>query len=102
MLLLIPVSTGASFSQCACSSSAPPPSLPPSPSRSHRLEATLSGHTQPVRSLAASLDSSKLISCSADGTVRTWDPQSGSCQVLEAHQSWVNGCGRPGGAPVLP
>ena len=44
------------------------------------LEATLSGHTKPVRSLAAALGSSKLLSCAADGTVGTWDTRTGLCE----------------------
>ncbi|XP_063167688.1 striatin-4 isoform X1 [Candoia aspera] len=43
------------------------------------LSGVLDGHTDAVWSLAFSLSRNRLASCSADGTVRIWDPSSGSC-----------------------
>ncbi|ETE63294.1 Striatin-4, partial [Ophiophagus hannah] len=43
------------------------------------LHTVLDGHTDAVWSLAFSLARNRLASCSADGTVRIWDPCSGSC-----------------------
>lgn len=68
------------------------PSVGPDPSvLSHVLE----GHGDAVWGLAFSLTSQRLASCSADGTVRIWDPSSSSpaclCTFPTASGEWAEG-----------
>lgn len=70
------------------------PSVCPDPSvLSHVLE----GHGDAVWGLAFSPTSQRLASCSADGTIRIWDPSSSPaclCTFLTASGEWGNGAGR--------
>ena len=55
---------------------------------------TLEGHSDSVRSVAFSPDSTRLASGSYDHTVKIWDANSGAClQTLEGHSSFVNSVG---------
>ena len=52
----------------------------------------LSGHTSVLRSVAYSADGSRLVTASADGTVRVWDARSGTAlAVIARHAGRVNG-----------
>ncbi|KAH8726251.1 putative WD-repeat protein [Phaeosphaeriaceae sp. PMI808] len=52
---------------------------------------TLEGHSDSVRSVAFSHNSTRLASASYDGTVKIWDASSGTClQTLEGHSDSVN------------
>jgi WD40 repeat protein len=52
---------------------------------------TLEGHSDWVRSVAFSHDSTRLASASGDNTVKMWDASSGACvQTLEGHSDDVN------------
>jgi WD40 repeat protein len=52
---------------------------------------TLEGHSNAVRSVAFSHDSTKLASASSDSTVKVWDASSGEClQTLEGHSREVS------------
>jgi WD40 repeat protein len=47
------------------------------------------GHTDIVRSIAYSTDSTHIVSCSKDHTVRVWDVSSGTCKfTFEGHTYW--------------
>ena len=49
---------------------------------------TLEGHSKYVLSVAYSPDGTKIISCSRDKTIKTWDANTGDCLItLEGH-SW--------------
>jgi WD40 repeat protein len=51
---------------------------------------TLEGHSNAVRSVAFSHDSTRLASASDDRTVKIWDASSGEClQTLDGHSDWV-------------
>jgi WD40 repeat protein len=51
---------------------------------------TLEGHGQFVTSVAFSHDSSRLVSASADCTVKIWDASSGAClHTLKGHNGFV-------------
>ena len=51
---------------------------------------TLQGHENWVCSVAFSPDGKRIVSGSADRTVRVWDVQSGEClQTLVGHENWV-------------
>ncbi|KAL5371773.1 hypothetical protein DPSP01_014016 [Paraphaeosphaeria sporulosa] len=52
---------------------------------------TLEGHSNIVRSVSFSHDSTRLVSASHDSTVKMWDTKSGaSLQSLEGHSDYVN------------
>ena len=52
---------------------------------------TLEGHSDWVRSVAFSHDSTRLASASGDRTVKIWDTSSSEClQTLEGHSGWVS------------
>ena len=52
---------------------------------------TLEGHSDSVRSVAFSHDSTRLASASFDNTVKIWDASSGDClQTLGGHSHWVS------------
>jgi WD40 repeat protein len=51
---------------------------------------TLEGHSNAVRSVVFSHDSTRLASASDDNTVKMWDASTGAClQTLEGHSDWV-------------
>jgi WD40 repeat protein len=55
------------------------------------LAQTLTGHTEYVNAVALTLDGSRAVTGSRDGTVRVWDLATGTEQaVLTGHTSWVN------------
>lgn len=50
----------------------------------------LTGHTADVTSLAWTVNGDVLVSGSFDGTIRTWDPETGKkLQTLTGHDGWV-------------
>jgi WD40 repeat protein len=54
------------------------------------LVGELSGHTRPVKSVAFSPTSRRLVSGSRDGTARVWDIETRATIAILAHGSWVN------------
>ncbi|KAL4861478.1 hypothetical protein BDV12DRAFT_203968 [Aspergillus spectabilis] len=51
---------------------------------------TLEGHSNWVQSVAFSQDGQLLASCSADQTIKLWDPATGTLKhTLEGHSSWI-------------
>jgi WD40 repeat protein len=58
--------------------------------RDGTLVGELSGHTRPVKSLAFSPTSRRLVSASRDGTARVWDIETRSAVAVLNHGSWVN------------
>ncbi|MEE1097327.1 MAG: hypothetical protein U0K83_03255, partial [Bacteroidales bacterium] len=52
---------------------------------------TLEGHSKYVRYVAYSPDGTKIISGSADKTIKIWNANTGEClKTLEGHSDWVN------------
>jgi WD40 repeat protein len=51
----------------------------------HQTAAQFRGHEGPIRFVAFSLDGRRLATCSGDRTVRVWQIDDGSCQVLRGH-----------------
>ncbi len=63
---------------------------PPPIGIGNALQAVLSGHARPVRTVKYSPDGARIASGSADGTMRIWDRNSGQClAVLSGHQGAV-------------
>lgn len=58
--------------------------------RDGTLVGQLSGHTRPVKSVAFSPTSRRLVSASRDGTARVWDIETRSAVAVLNHGSWVN------------
>jgi WD40 repeat protein len=57
----------------------------------------LSGHTSVLRSVTYSADGRRIVTASADGTVRVWDAARGTALTVSSHHS-----GRVNGAAMLP
>jgi WD40 repeat protein len=55
----------------------------------YRLSARFPGHGRVVRSVTFSPDDRRLASTSSDHTVRVWDVEAGTCQVLRGHTDEV-------------
>jgi WD40 repeat protein len=64
--------------------------LPPVAEQWNTCLQTLEGHSDGVRSVVFSHDSTRLASASDDSTIKIWDARNGDClQTLEGHSSYV-------------
>ncbi len=63
------------------------------PVRAGGSERTFEGHGDSVRGCAVTPDGRRVVSASADGTLKVWDLETGQeVATLEGHGAWVNGC----------